>query len=149
MPKKRKSPNQIRTRPGKNKNEERQGIPRSKIVKNPRWIMPLILGITFLSFIPVLNAGFVNWDDDYYVKDNPLMKDFLNLKLLITTPVQGNYHPLTILSLCINYLISGLNPWSYHLFNLTFHLINCFLVFHLGMLLSNRNIIIAFTTAIL
>jgi tetratricopeptide (TPR) repeat protein len=52
-------------------------------------------------------------------------------------------------SLAVNYAISGLDAWSYHLFNIAFHLINCLLVFRLAMLLSNKNVVIAFTTAVL
>lgn len=118
-------------------------------IQLPRWIVPFILLTTFLAFIPALKAGFVTWDDGGYVNDNQLIRDLSNLKLILTTPVQGNYHPLTIFSLAINYAISGMEPWSYHLFNLLFHLLNCFLVFRLALLLSKRNIIIAFTTAIL
>jgi tetratricopeptide (TPR) repeat protein len=54
-----------------------------------------------------------------------------------------------MLSLAFNYAISGANAWSYHLLNLLLHLINCFLVFRLTLLLSNKNVIIAFTTAAL
>src|SRR5260221_6180005 len=117
--------------------------------KSSPWIAPFILLLTFLAYIPALRAGFVNWDDGDYIVDNLIVKDFANLKSILSTPVQGNYHPLTMLSIAINYQVSGLNAWSYHLFNLVFHLINCFLVYRLVMLLSNRNIIIAFTTAIL
>src|SRR5258706_5022627 len=117
--------------------------------KSSPWIAPFILLLTFLAYIPALRAGFVNWDDGDYIVDNLIVKDFANLKSILSTPVQGNYHPLTMLSMAINYQISGLNAWSYHLFNLVFHLINCFLVYRLAMLLSYRNIIIAFTTAVL
>ncbi len=123
-------------------------VPKQKERNNVRWMVPLILAITLLAFIPVLNAGFVSWDDGEYVYENPILKN-ADLKSLLITPMQGNFHPLTMLSLFINYLISGNDAWSYHLFNLIFHLANCFLVFRLAMLLSNRNTIIAFTTAIL
>ena len=122
---------------------------KPKKITIPHWIVPFILIATFLAYIPALKAGFVNWDDGDYVTDNFLIRDLSNIKLLVTTPVQGNYHPLTMLSLAINYSISGLEAWSYHLFNILFHLVNCFLVFRLALLLSKRNIIIAFTTAIL
>jgi tetratricopeptide (TPR) repeat protein len=124
-------------------------VPVKKELPTPQWIIPFILILTFAAFIPVLNAGFVNWDDPDYVNNNILIRDFSNLSEIITTPIQGNYHPLTMLSLAINYAISGLDSWSYHLFNLIFHLINCFLVFRLAMLLSNKNIVIAFTTSLL
>jgi tetratricopeptide (TPR) repeat protein len=109
----------------------------------------IILIVTFIAYIPSLKAGFVNWDDPDYVSGNPMIKDISNLKMIFTTPIQGNYHPLTVFSLAINYSISGLDAWSYHLFNLLFHLFNCYLVFRLGMILSRNNLIIAFTTSLL
>ena len=84
----------------------------------------LILFITFIAYLPVLKAGFVNWDDQQYVYENFLITNLSHLKELFTTPVQGNLHPLTMLSLAINYSISGYNAWSYHLVNLLFHLAN-------------------------
>ena len=124
------------------------GVKQKKTI-TPNWLVPFIFVVTFLAFIPALSAGFVNWDDPDYVNNNILIKDFSHLSALITTPLQGNYHPLTMLSLAINYSISGLDAWSYHLFNILFHLLNCFLVFRLALLLSNKNIVIAFTTAVL
>jgi tetratricopeptide (TPR) repeat protein len=122
---------------------------RSEVDPTPKWALPLILILTFAAYISALNAGFVNWDDEDYIINNLLVRDISNLQALITTPVQGNYHPLTMISLAINYSISGLEAWSYHLFNLLFHLINCVLVFRLARQLSKQNFIIAFTTAIL
>jgi tetratricopeptide (TPR) repeat protein len=113
------------------------------------WALPAIFIATIIAYIPAFNAGFVNWDDEAYVLLNPLIKDLSNFKAFFTTPVEGNYHPLTMLSLALNYAISGLEPWSYHLLNILLHLVNCALAFRLALLLSNRNIIIAFVTAIL
>lgn len=122
---------------------------KKKVDYNPKWAVPFILILTVIVYIPVLKAGFINFDDPDYVLDNIFIKNFSNFLALITTSVQGNYHPLTMISLAINYQISGLDAWSYHLFNLIFHLLNCLLVFKLARLLSNQNFIIAFTTAIL
>jgi tetratricopeptide (TPR) repeat protein len=109
----------------------------------------IILLITFIAYIPALKAGFVNWDDPDYVSNNPVIKNISNLEMLFTRPIQGNYHPLTVLSLALNYSISGFDAWSYHLLNLLFHLFNCYLVFRLAMILSRNNLIIAFTTSLL
>ena len=109
----------------------------------------IILVFTFIAYIPALKAGFVNWDDPDYVSNNPMIKNISNLEMIFIRPIQGNYHPLTVLSLAINYSISGLDAWSYHLFNLLFHLFNCYLVFRLAMILSRNNLIIAFTTSLL
>src|SRR6185503_10426185 len=116
----------------------------------PQWHLPLILILTFIIYIPALGAGFVNWDDpDYVGANNTLIRDFSLLPELITTPVQGNYHPLTMISLAINFAISKDAAWSYHLFNLIFHLINCILVYRLALLLSKNNSLIALATALL
>jgi len=123
-------------------------ISKQKKTADNRWMVPVILVLTLLAYIPVLNAGFVSWDDGEYVLENTFLKNG-DLKSLLITPMQGNIHPLTMFTLFINYLISADNAWSYHLFNLIFHLINCFLVFRLAMALSKGNTIISFTTAIL
>jgi protein O-mannosyl-transferase len=115
---------------------------------NTKWMLPFILGITFIAYIPSLGANFVNWDDGDYAYNNIFIRTF-NLKDIFTTPVQGNYHPLTMLTLAINYQVSGLNPWSYHLLNIIFHLINSILVFNFILQLSKGNRLIAFTTSVL
>ena len=125
------------------------GVIQQQLNKHPSWIVPFILILTFLAYIPALSAGFVNWDDGDYAYNNIFIRSLSNIKEILTTPVQGNYHPLTMLSLAINYAISGDNAWSYHLFNLIFHLVNCFLVFRLAMHLSRGNLVIAFTTSVL
>ena len=117
----------------------------------PGWHIPVILVLTFIIYIPALNAGFVNWDDpDYVGENNFLIRDLGNLPALfnLNNTVQGNYHPLTMTSLAINFAISQDAAWSYHLFNLIFHLINCFLVYRLALLLS-RNSLVAFATSLL
>ena len=124
-------------------------IIKPKINPAPNWHLPLILIITFVAYIPALSAGFVNWDDPDYVENNYLIRDLSRLPELFTTPLQGNYHPLTMFSLAVNYALSGDNAWSYHLFNLIFHLINCFLVYRLAFILTRGNALISFVTSLL
>ena len=44
--------------------------------------------------------------------------------------------PLVILSFNINYAISEFEVWSYHIFNITLHLLVVFLVYRLGKLIQ-------------
>jgi len=118
------------------------------ILANKKLTIGIIVGITLLAFLPVLGADFVNWDDGDYSYENKFITNLFNPEIWTRT-VQGNYHPLTMFSMAINYAISGTNAWSYHLFNLLFHLINCVLVFRLAYLLSEKNEFIAFVTALL
>jgi protein O-mannosyl-transferase len=127
-------------------------VPHSGIVAtilaNQKLTIGIIVGITLLAFLPVLGADFVNWDDGDYSYENKFITNLFNPEIWTRT-VQGNYHPLTMFTMAINYAISGTNAWSYHAFNLLFHLVNCVLVFRLVYLLSERNEFIAFVTAVL
>jgi protein O-mannosyl-transferase len=111
--------------------------------KQIRNILSLLVATTFLAYLPVLNAEFVNWDDGDYVFNNNMIRSFGNLKDLITKPVQGNLHPLTMLSLAFNFAISGLEPWSYHLLNLLLHIINSVLVFQFIYKLTYQKLVVA------
>ncbi|MBK9108910.1 MAG: tetratricopeptide repeat protein [Saprospiraceae bacterium] len=113
-----------------------------------RLLPALAIALTFIGYIPSLSAEFVNWDDQDYASNNPLIHNFSNFLKFFTTPVQGNYHPLTMISLAFNYAISGLNPFSYHLVNVLFHLANVFLVFKFINGLLPGKIFIAFSVAL-
>ena len=101
------------------------------------WLL-LITGIAALCFSPMLNNTFTNWDDEFYVINNTLLRgpDWIGI---FTQPVVSNYHPLTILSLALNYHLTGLNPSSYFIFNLILHLINTILAFYFFWVISGKN----------
>ena len=108
--------------------------------------------ITFLAYLPSLSNGFMHtWDDQLYVTENPLVSELTtkNVKKIFSTNVAGNYHPLTVLSLAVNYQLSGQTPFPYHLTNLLIHILNTLLVFWLIQLLTGRKIIVSAFTALL
>lgn len=117
--------------------------------KNYYWVLGVILALTLIAYIPSFNAEFVNWDDGDYAMYNPLVRSFSNFEKFFTTPVQGNFHPLTMISLAANYAISGSNASSYHIVNVILHLLNTYLVFRFIMLLSNGNEIAALLSSML
>jgi len=95
-----------------------------------KWLLWLgaILLLTCLIYQPSLDNGFTNWDDNHYVTSNAIVAH-PTLKALVITPLSGNYHPLTMASLALNYAISGTHAVSYHWLNLLLHLANTALVF--------------------
>lgn len=104
-----------------------------------RLIVPLcILLITFVIYIPSLKNGFVNFDDYLYVYENPNIQkiDLKFFKWIFTAEANTTWHPLTLLSIAVDYSIWGLNPFGYHLINVVFHAINTVLVFLLFIRLS-------------
>ncbi len=106
-----------------------------------------ILVLTFIVYLPSLGNGFTNWDDDVYVTENPLVARPHAVDVLMT-PLGGNYHPLTVLSLALNYRISGYQPASYHWLNLLLHLANTGLVFAFVWMLSRRRFWTATATSL-
>jgi tetratricopeptide (TPR) repeat protein len=100
-----------------------------------RFILLLLVLIaivaTFFSYTPVKNNKLTNWDDDKYIINNPDIRklDSEHLKLLLTKDYEGNYHPVTMLSIALNYSKGKLNPQTYLYTNLFFHLFNVLLVF--------------------
>lgn len=108
----------------------------------------LILGVTAIAYIPMLSNGFTNWDDEYYVIQNELLKgpDWAGI---FTEPVVSNYHPLTIITLAFNYALTGLEPSSYLILNYLLHLVNTALVFYFILSISSRNLWVSLFTALI
>jgi tetratricopeptide (TPR) repeat protein len=115
----------------KRRDKHHQERPKSRrLPPRGHWLLWLgaILVVTFVVYLPSLDNGFLNWDDNQYVTENQAMAQ-PSLHDLLTVPLGGNYHPLTMLSLALNYRLSGLDPASYHWLNLLIHLANTALVF--------------------
>src|SRR5215204_2186110 len=131
-----------------------QSKPVSKLVKakgNSKilltWILP-ILAVTGICFFPMLKNGLTNWDDEYYVVQNALLRgpDWTGI---FSKPVVSNYHPITIATLAANYSMTGLDASSYLITNLLLHLINTGLVFYFIWLISGKKLWVAAFTAII
>jgi hypothetical protein len=85
------------------------------------------MALVFIAYSKVWSNNLV-WDDDPYIKLNEAVKNF-DLKKLLTGFHVGNYHPLTMLTLAIEYALVGEKPWLYHFDNLLLHTANSFLLF--------------------
>ncbi|MBN1514644.1 MAG: tetratricopeptide repeat protein [Phycisphaerae bacterium] len=93
------------------------------------WVGPAclaaLLALTFLAFLPVLSAGFVNLLDDRYLLQNPHFRGLggEQLRWMLTTFHGGHYQPLTWLSYALDYTVWGIGrPERFHLTNLLLHL---------------------------
>ena len=124
------------------------------IKANKRYEIFLLLLVAaiaiFITFFSALDHFFLNWDDNIYVTENPLIKDlsWQNTKEIFSSFVSGNYHPIPLLSYSLEYHFIKSDPFYYHLNNLTLHIINFLLVYFLIYKLDN-NIFTAFFTALL
>lgn len=114
--------------------------------KEMLWLM-LPAFLTAIVFIQMLSNGFTNWDDQRYVTENAMLIG-PDWKAIFSSPVVSNYHPLTMLSLALNYQVSALDPFSYHMVNWILHILNTVLVAFLAFKLSSGNIWVGVLTAL-
>ncbi|HMK19511.1 MAG TPA: tetratricopeptide repeat protein [Chitinophagaceae bacterium] len=110
------------------------------------WLLPILL-FTGICFFPMLKNQLTNWDDEYYVVQNALLRgpDWTGI---FSKPIVSNYHPITIATLAANYSMTGLDASSYLITNLLLHLINTGLVFYFIWLISGKKLWAAAFTAI-
>lgn len=86
----------------------------------------LAIGLMFgvgLAFGPILGNGFVAWDDDENIVDNPNFRGLGpdQVGWAWTTTLLGVYQPLAWMALEAQYAASGLDPLGYHATSLAMH----------------------------
>ena len=89
-------------------------------------------------FAQTVSFGWV-YDDQMEVVLNQLIRSLWSFPEIFSTTVWAGsgmetflYRPLTVLSYAANHLVSGLEPWSYHLVNVALHASASVLVFRVG-----------------
>ena len=104
-------------------------------------LITLALGLVVaVTYLRSLTGEFLNWDDPDYVTANP------DLRLGLTWEMvkwsfgyhASNWHPLTWLSLALDYRLYGLDPRGYHVTSLSLHIANTLIVFLLLHRLTER-----------
>jgi len=88
------------------------------------WAVPVGIALaTAVVFLPVLRAGFVDWDDPINFLENPYYRGlgWRQLRWMLTATVMGHWIPVTWLTLGADFAVWGMNPFGYHLTNLLLH----------------------------
>jgi Flp pilus assembly protein TadD len=97
------------------------------------WLAGGLLGVASLVlFWPATGCGFINCDDNDYVKANADVQRglaFGTIRSAFTQIVSANWHPVTMLSHTLDCQFFGLNPWGHHLTSVLLHTLNAILVF--------------------
>ena len=91
-----------------------------------------LAGATFGVYRQVLDNDFVNYDDPVYVTENKHLKKGLTwegVAWAFTSERADNWHPLTWLSLMLDYELFGINARGFHITNLVIHIVNTLLLF--------------------
>lgn len=96
------------------------------------------------------------WDDKVIVVENDYIKDLSLVREYFTSGRsmssenlwKEGYRPLITLSYAIDYFFWKLNPFGYHLTNLTFHIFNALLLFWMATLIAKDRFIGFFSSLI-
>jgi tetratricopeptide (TPR) repeat protein len=91
----------------------------------------LLILVTLLAYWGCWRNGFA-YDDEQYVTANPgvqLGLTPLGARWAFAATASSNWHPLTWLSLQLDFSLNGLNAGGYHVTNLFLHLVNVVLLY--------------------
>jgi Flp pilus assembly protein TadD len=104
------------------------------------WLICLLLALAVMVvFWPAVHCGFINYDDQDYVTENPNVQHGLTLQSLhwaLTTSHASNWHPVTWISHIIDCQLYGLRPAGHHFTNVLLHAVNSILLFRLLLRLT-------------
>ena len=100
----------------------------------PKWLPTLVVGVTFLAFLPVLKNDFVDLDSSTLM-DNPSFRALGRgeLKWTIAAFQFGQYQPLLWLSFALDYVLWWMDPFGYHWTSLLLHLGSTVVFYHLAL----------------
>jgi tetratricopeptide (TPR) repeat protein len=92
-----------------------------------------------IPFLPVLNNGFVNWDDPTAIVGNQRLEAPGIFRWAFTTTLLGHYQPLTWVSWSALKRLVGESPAWFHGVSLLVHAINALLIYVLALRIARVN----------
>ena len=106
-----------------------------------RWLVPtLVVVLSSIAFFPSLRNQFVQWDDnDMFIRNlNYRGLGWTELRWMFSTFLMGHYQPLSWVTLGLDYLLWGMDPFGYHLTNLLVARCQCDnFLFYCGTIVGN------------
>jgi len=112
---------------------------KSQTMALRRVIGLLLMLVTLLAYLPATYNDFINFDDDDYVTENPMVQKGLTwtgIQWAFTTFHAANWHPITWVSHMADCELFHLNPGGHHFVNILFHTANAILLFMLLLRLT-------------
>jgi hypothetical protein len=95
----------------------------------------LVFLLTIVAFLPILQNGFVNWDDESFLVSNPNYRGlgWKEIHWMFTTCYLSSCMPLTWVTYGLDYVLWGMNPLGYHLTSLLIHGVNAVLFYFVSL----------------
>jgi tetratricopeptide (TPR) repeat protein len=105
-------------------------------------IPAVIFMLTVLTYLPVLQNGFVNWDDESFLVNNFNYRGlgWQQIRWMFTTCYLSSCMPLTWVTYGLDYVLWGMNPRGYHLTSLLIHAANALLFYFVSLRLLRLSV---------
>jgi len=94
--------------------------------KNKVWLhLAFLAAAILIAYSKIFHAGLAGYDMEYVIENRDVSSINLeNIAAWFSRFYIGNYHPLTIFSYAVDYMVGGQNPLIYHFTNLLIHACN-------------------------
>ena len=105
-------------------------------------IVLLLVVATLAVFAQVHSFDFINYDDEDYIAENPMVARGLSgesIRWAFTATQSAVWQPLTWISLMSDVTRDGLDPGRFHVHNLVLHLLNVILLYALLFLTTRAS----------
>jgi len=108
---------------------------RTPITRSLSHLISLVLVVfVLITYWPVKDFEFTNFDDKIYVTDNRNVRSGINAENIVWAfnfdhKNKTYWHPLSWLSHMLDVQLYGLNPGHHHMTNVIFHILNAVLLF--------------------
>jgi len=106
------------------------------------WMIPLALPVvTFLVFLPALWNGFVAWDDQVNLYENPAYRGLTwpHIRWMFSNVTMGHWIPVTWLTFGLDYVLWEMRPIGYHLTSLLIFAANAPVFYFVALRLLRRS----------
>jgi hypothetical protein len=117
-------------------------FPRSLSARllRPWMISPSLAVVTFLVFLPVLWNGFVAWDDQANLYENPAYRGLTwpQIRWMFSNLTMGHWIPLTWLTFGLDYVLWEMKPFGYHFTSLVIFAANAPAFYFVALRLLRR-----------
>ena len=95
-------------------------------------IIAALITACLIAYGRILNNDFINFDDNVYITENDHVKSGLNaatVKWAFTSVVSSNWHPLTLLSHTLDWMLFKEHAGGHHFISLLLHISSALLLF--------------------
>ena len=110
-------------------------------MKKSSLVLLVLTCLSFLIYARTLNYPFV-FDDHHVITENSIIRNLANVPPLFVSAhmeprekTSTSYRPFLYATYALNYAVSGINPWSYRLFDILSHALCSFLVYLISLII--------------